>query len=229
VTNTLHRYGNAQSFDDDIIIFAIACKGKNDEGAVEQLRAFLTICAKHQPVSIGNSESGSYRPTRDLTPTAHWGRNTEPNHQAVIDAVQRLRTVAAVFDTREKAESCLREVIDADLGISINIATSVDGARDVGRACDIPRHSVEYALSLADPHDHLPDAQVLSLSTMCGHGMVAANLAKKMLDMVREGRRTPRQAAVTLARFCPCGAFNPARAQRLLEAQLPAGTTTLSA
>ena len=52
---------------------------------------------------------------------------------------------------------------------------------------------------------------------MCGHGMVSANLARKMLDMVREGRRTPDQAAVTLARFCPCGAFTPARARRLLE------------
>ena len=228
MTNTLHRYGNAQSFDDDFIIFAIACKGKNDEGAVAKLRMFLEICAKHEPVSIGNSESGSYRPSRDLRPTAHWGRNTQPNHKAVIDAVHKLRTVAAVFNTQAKAESCLREVIQADLGLSINIATSVAGAKKVGAACDIPRHSVEYALTLADPHDHLPDAQVLYLSTMCGHGMVSANLAKKMLDMVREGRRTPDQAAVTLARFCPCGAFNPARARRLLAENLPSHTAGLA-
>jgi len=52
---------------------------------------------------------------------------------------------------------------------------------------------------------------------MCGHGMVSFNLAKKMLDMVREGRRNPQQAVYTLARFCPCGVYNPARALRLLE------------
>jgi hypothetical protein len=52
---------------------------------------------------------------------------------------------------------------------------------------------------------------------MCGHGMVSFNLAKKMLDMVREGRRTPQAAAFTLARFCPCGVYNPSRAVRLLE------------
>ena len=34
MTNTLHRYGSAESFCDDVIIFAIPCKGKNDEGAV---------------------------------------------------------------------------------------------------------------------------------------------------------------------------------------------------
>jgi hypothetical protein len=52
---------------------------------------------------------------------------------------------------------------------------------------------------------------------MCGHGMVSFNFARKMLDMVREGRRSPEQAVSTLARFCPCGVYNPARAKRILE------------
>ena len=165
---------------------------------------------------MGNAESSSYRPSRRLTPSAHWGRDLVGDPGSVVDAVERIRTVAAVFDSRGKAEACLRDVIAADLGLSVNVATSVDGARELASACGIPRHSVEYSLGFADPHDRLPDRQVLALSTMCGHGMVSANLARKMLDMVREGRRTPDQAAVTLARFCPCGAFNPARARRLL-------------
>ena len=32
-----------------------------------------------------------------------------------------------------------------------------------------------------------------------------------------EGRRTPEEAVATLARFCPCGVYNPERARRLLE------------
>jgi hypothetical protein len=52
---------------------------------------------------------------------------------------------------------------------------------------------------------------------MCGHGMVSMSLAKKMIDWVKEGRRTPDQAAVVLTRFCSCGVFNPSRARRLLE------------
>ena len=63
----------------------------------------------------------------------------------------------------------------------------------------------------------LPDAQVLTISTMCGHGMISHSLAKKMVDFVREGRRTPEQAVTYLARFCSCGVFNPARACRLLK------------
>ncbi len=216
MTNTLHRYGSANSFDDDYIIFAVPCKGVNEQGAVEKLKTFLEICAKHDPVSIGNSELGSYRPSTKLRPSVHWGRDLHPDHRGVVEAVHSLRTVAAVFDARDKAESCLQEVIAADLGLSVNVSTSVEGAKEVAEACDIKRHSVEYSLGFDDPHDHLPNRRVLQLSTMCGHGMVSSALAAKMLDLVREDRRSPEEAAVTLARFCPCGAFNPIRAKRLL-------------
>ena len=63
----------------------------------------------------------------------------------------------------------------------------------------------------------MPNTQVLMLSTMCGHGMISHSLAKKMIDFVKENRRTPQQAAATLTRFCSCGVFNPARATRILE------------
>jgi len=216
MTNTLHRFGDAASFDDDYIIFAIPCKGKNDAGAVERLRLFLGICAKHKPVNIGNSSSSSYRPSNELEPSVHWKRKHEPEPRSVIEGVHRPATAAAVFDSIDKAEACLGDLIDADLGLSINVSTSVEGAKKMANDCGIKRHSVEYSLGFDDPHDNLPDNQVLALSTMCGHGMISANMAKKMLEMVREGRRDPSAAAVTLARFCPCGAYNPARAEKLL-------------
>jgi hypothetical protein len=52
---------------------------------------------------------------------------------------------------------------------------------------------------------------------MCGHGMIAANFAKKMLDWVREDRRTPEEAARYMARFCSCGVFNIVRAERIMK------------
>ena len=38
MTNTLHRFGDAESFHDDYIVFAIASKGKNDQDALPKLR-----------------------------------------------------------------------------------------------------------------------------------------------------------------------------------------------
>jgi hypothetical protein len=217
VTNTLHRYGNSESFNDDIIIFAKPCKGKNDQGAVEKLKTFLRICAKYKPANMGNANAGSYIPSNHLNPTAHWKRDMTPDYEKVIDGIEKVTTTAAVFDSKERAMAAFKEIVDADLGLSINISTAVEGAKEVGESCGVHRHSVEYSLGFNDPHDHLPNSQVLELATMCGHGMVSFNMARKMIDMVREGRRDPEAAATTLARFCPCGVYNPARARRLLE------------
>jgi hypothetical protein len=213
----LHRYGKAEAFSDDYIVFAMPSKGKNDEGAVEKLKTFLRISVRHAASNIGASGKSSYRPSSALNPLTHWRRDAGPDFDGVIDSVSDAGTAGAVFDSREKAEACLREVIDADLGLSVNISTSVDGAKEVGKTCGIHRHSVEYSLGFTDKHDHLPRGQVLELATMCGHGMVSFALAQKMLDMVREGRRTPEQAVATLTRFCPCGVYNPSRAMRLIE------------
>jgi hypothetical protein len=217
MTNTLHRYGLAESFRDDYIIFAIPSKGRNDEGCIPKLKEFLKICIRHHPSNIGNGNRGSLAPDKNLDPLSHWKRADAPDWEEVIEGVIKPGTVSAVFTTEEDATACFRDIVKADLGISVNISTSVNNARQVGRNCGIHRHSVEYALSFSDPHDHLPNSQILSLSTMCGHGMVSFNMARKMLEMVREGRRTPEQAVATLTRLCPCGVYNPVRARRLLE------------
>jgi hypothetical protein len=76
---------------------------------------------------------------------------------------------------------------------------------------------VGYSLGFEGKTEKLPSSQVMMLSTMCGHGMVSHSLAKKMVDWVKEGRRTPEQAVSYMARFCSCGVFNPARAKRVLQ------------
>ena len=125
-------------------------------------------------------------------------------------------TVAAVFDNQEAAASFTKALKEEDLGVSINISTSIRGAQQCCKAAGIPRHSAGYSLGFEGKTEHLPNADVLALSTMCGHGMIATSLAKKMIDWVREGRRTPEQASCYLTRFCSCGIFNVSRAARIL-------------
>jgi len=110
----------------------------------------------------------------------------------------------------------VKAVVEADLGLSVNISTSVDGAEQCCAHAGIHRHSVGYSLGFEGKTEHLPNEDVLKLATMCGHGMVAASLAKKMIDWVKEGCRTPEQAASYMTRFCSCGVFNPSRAKRIL-------------
>jgi hypothetical protein len=218
MTNTLHRFGSAESFQDDYVVFAIAGKGKNDEGALAKLKKFLELAIQFKPVNLGDAiHGGAIRPSRQVTPLSHWNRDATPDFDAVIQGLDAPTTVAAVFDNRPAAEDFVKALRQADLGLSINISTSIDGAEQCCFTAGISRHSIGYSLGFEGQTTKLPDAGVLMLSTMCGHGMVSHNLAKKMIDWVKEGRRTPEQAASYLTRFCSCGVFNPARAARLLE------------
>ena len=218
MTNTLHRFGSADSFRDDFVVFAIASRGKNEQGALEKLKDFLRLALQFGPVNLGDARhGGALRPCKNMTPMSHWGRDTTRDFQAVIDGFDHITTAAAVFDDRVKAEDFLKAVKQKDFGLSINMSTSVEGADQCCHAAGIARHSVGYSLGFEGKTEHLPNSHVLMLSTMCGHGMVANSLAKKMIDWVKEGRRTPEEAASYLTRFCSCGVYNPVRAARILE------------
>ncbi len=218
MTNTLHRFGGAESFHDDYVVFAIPSRGKNEQGCVPKMKRFLSLALPFKPVNLGDAlHGGAVRPCRNLNPIAHWKRDSEPDFQAVIDGIDAPTTVAAVFDNRDAAEEFLKAVKKEDLGLSVNISTSIAGAHQCCQDAQQPRHSVGYSLGFEGKTEKLPNSQVLMLSTMCGHGMISPNFAKKMIDWVKEGRRTPEQAARYMARFCSCGVYNPRRAKRIIE------------
>jgi hypothetical protein len=218
MTNTLHRYGNSDSFYDDYLIFASPSSGKNEVGSVPKLKAFLEMALPFNPVNIGDPvHGGALRPSRDLTTIANWKRDMTPDFRAVIDGINEPASVVAIFNNREAAAQFLKMVVQADLGLSVNISASVEGAEQCCQAAGISRHSVGYSLGFEGAVEKLPNTQLLTLTTMCGHGMISASLAKKMIDWVKEGRRTPEQAVTYMTRFCSCGVFNPLRAKRILE------------
>jgi hypothetical protein len=227
MTNTLHRYSEHYAVEptaepapirDDYIVFAMASKGLNDDDLIEKYRLFLRLALKHNPVNIGDATQGGWlRPRRDMNPTAHWARENRPDAEAVIAGIAGHTTVAAVFDNYDAMEAFVEELKSADLGISINISAPMDESKRCCQDVGIARHSVEYSLGFRGRLDRLPDAATLELSTMCGHGMIAADFAKKMIDWVKENRRTPEEAADYMARFCSCGVFNTARARRILK------------
>src|SRR5207247_5255487 len=69
MTNTLHRYGSAESFYDDYIIFAIPSMGKNDKGSLPKLKQFLEMALAFKPVNLADAlNGGALRPRRDMTP-----------------------------------------------------------------------------------------------------------------------------------------------------------------
>ncbi len=218
MTNTLHRLGNSESFKDDYIVFAIPTKVRKDPDAVPKLHRFLELAMEFKPVNLGDARhGGAIRPSKHLGPMAHWKRDNKPDFKAVIKGVNVPTTCAAVFDNLEAAEKFVKRVKEEDLGISVNVSTSITGAETCCQYADLSRHSVGYSLGFEGKTERIPDSDTATLSTMCGHGMISHSLAKKMICFVKENRRTPEQAAAVLTRFCSCGIFNPSRAKRILE------------
>ena len=219
MTNTLHRYGAPETLEDDFIVFAMSAHDFEDPEATEKFRRFLEIAVRHHPVNIGDSKKGGlHRPSKGLNPLIHWFRKDEPDIPAIIRSVESPTVAAAVFDNPDAVVSFLRDIKEADLGLSINISSLTDRADALARKAGITRHSVAYSLGFFGALDKLPERSALQLSTMCGHGMISFNFARKMIDWVKAGRRTPEEASRYMARFCTCGVFNASRAARILGA-----------
>jgi hypothetical protein len=101
MTNTLHRAGDAESFRDDYIVFAMCSRGKNDENSVPKLRKFLQMARTFNPVNLGDTRhGGALRPSRSMNPFSHWKRNLKPDFDAVIEGLDTPTTAAAVFGNR---------------------------------------------------------------------------------------------------------------------------------
>jgi hypothetical protein len=219
MTNTLHRFGKPESLEDDFIVFILASKGVNEKDAPKKVRAFLQAAGKYNPVNIGHSVIGAmYQPEKDLSFTKLYftGRKEQITVEEAIEAFEDLVSAAVVFDNKEAMEGFLKEVKELDLGLSVNVSALADEVKAACRNNDITIHSVEYSLGFQGDLYRLPDRHVLALTTMCGHGMISANFARKLIDRIKEGRITPEKAATYMAKFCICGAFNTTRAKRIL-------------
>jgi hypothetical protein len=207
MTNTLHRQGSAEELEGDYVIFTTTSRGINREGSAPKIREFLSICRKYDPVNAGSSRKGNIlQDGIDI--------------DGLIAGLGDGATSAAVFTDLETLKKVIAELIEADLGISINVSGLLEGVQECCRAEGTKRHSVEQSLGFWGADDLLPERDVLTMSTLCGHGLVSFNFIHKMIDEVKMRRLTPGEAAKIMGRCCECGVFNTVRAEKLLEKML---------
>jgi hypothetical protein len=207
MTNTLHRRGTAEEVKGDYVIFTTTARGINREGSAAKIHEFLRICEKYDPVNIGSSKKGNILQDAIDFPD-------------LIAGLGDGATSAAVFTDLDTLKKVIAELIEADLGISINVSGLLDGVQECCRAGGTERHSVEQSLGFWGANDRLPERDILAMNTLCGHGLVSFNLIHKMIDHVKMRRLTPAEAAKIMGKCCECGVFNTVRAEQLLEKML---------
>ena len=222
MTNTLHRLQKPDDPKDDYIVFTLTTSGVNEIGATEKAKEFLKTALKYNPVNIKvPTENGPmFRAEKDLTPFKLYFRGRKEAltpDEMVEEIVPPGGQVLVVFDNKPALEGFLKELKEMDLGLSVNVSSLVDDVQEMAPRTGLVPHSINYALGFRGNLYKLPDRSVLELTTLCGHGLISNNFARKMINMVKEKRVTPEKAAGYMSKFCVCGAFNTTRAVRILK------------
>ena len=206
MTHTNHRQGTIESLSKDYVPFIFACRGINDGNALPKLQEFLRMALEHDAVNAGQIRMGNmfcFSSSEELL--------------EAMGKAERIQSVYTVFDDREKVLSLLEDVVKADLGLSVVVSGLFDEIEKMCQALGIKRHTAQCSLGVWGKTEKLPPQEILDITTMCGHGMVSANLVRQTATEVRRGMVSLEKAGQTLARPCVCGVFNPKRAEELLK------------
>lgn len=203
MTHTLHRMGDERELERDYTILAMPSSGLNSAGSKPKLQKCLEIFLRHNPVNIGDSKGGS--------------RYSLGGDEAVKNIIVENELVHAVYRSQEQLVAVLRDLKEADLGLSVTVGGLTDRVQECCRHAGLEPHTIVQSLGVWGKTELLPDARVLEIATMCGHHLVSFDLIRHLAERVAKGRITPARAGEELAKSCICGVFNPERAAELIE------------
>lgn len=201
MSHTLHRCGSHDDLNNDFVVFCMSAKTVNARGSGPKMKKFFEILKKYPAVNFGDVKTGS---------------RFNSDWQTIHDGYKDQSVAHYVFSDAAAVGEILKELKAADLGISVIVSGVFDRVGELCRQAGLQMHTVEYSGGVMGKTERLPEGPVLAITTMCGHGLVSANLVKKMATQVKKGKKNLAEAAADLAKPCMCGVFNAQRAERLL-------------
>jgi hypothetical protein len=210
MTHSLHRRGTLESLKNDYVFITRTVAGINREGCGPKMQAIRNILCDVGISNTGRMETGENM-ARELT------------MEMIRADARESPIIAASVPSRDQIRQVIRRVKEGDYGLSITISGLIDEVTAICRELEIKPHTANLSLGIHGRIDLLPKEECLELTTMCGHALVATQLAQEMQSDVRTGRAHPADAARRLAQPCICGIFNMIRAEKLLQGGEPTG------
>lgn len=201
MTHTLHRRGTAESLSKDYVLIMLRAVGINDHDYLPKVQEFLRIALRHNPVNLGSEMKGSMY---EFQP-----------EEVIADAKGDSHVV---FDNPKAVIEFLKEVKEADLGMSVVVSGIFEIVDKCLEEAGLKHHTANFSLGIWGKSEKLPTNDILEVTTMCGHALISPNLVRAMVKEIEAGTKTPEEAAKTLTPNCTCGIFNPVRAAELLAA-----------
>lgn len=202
MSHTLHRQGSEAELQKDFVVFAMPSSGLNSEGSKPKLDKVFEILLRHNPVNIGDSKGGS--------------RFSLGSEEAVRDIIVENELVHGVFSSREQVIAVLKDLKEANLGLSVTVSGLVHETEACCAQAGLSPHTIVQSLGVMGRTEQIPDEKVMRIATMCGHGLVSLNLILDLAGKVKKGRMTAEEAGELLAKPCICGVFNPVRAAGII-------------
>src|SRR5690554_1750200 len=115
MTHSLHREGSRDNLNNDFVMLTTVAVGYNEENAKEKLKEHFRIIAKYDPVNMGSHGTGHLYTCKGSCA------------DTIIDNVKgKSHTHNAVFSDIETLGKVLKELNDAELGLSVIISGVYD-------------------------------------------------------------------------------------------------------
>lgn len=220
MTHSNHRRGSRDSLEGDYVLFLcydklgqdLKRRGSPDviERYAPKTRTALEICARHNPVGISTTDGVTGESVRYMK---GWDRGSKV--EEILNAPDT-SLCNAIFVSKEDLGAALKELKEADLGISVVVSGIFDDVFEGCAGMGVGPHTVNMSMGTLGRTDLMPEAPILEIVTMCGHSYISPYLVEHMIERVRDDRLSPEQAAVELGAQCTCNFFNVDRAAKLI-------------
>ena len=216
MTHSNHRRGSRESLMGDWVVLSTDARPHDPE----KLRRYVEILMGHNPVGLSTRKFEGERRTR-LRYVQGWDSSKDSGiftstSLEEMKAEEDLRWGSAVYTDYEDVKAVLKELKEADLGISVVFTGLFDKVHEACGHAGTGPHTVNMSAGSFGRLDLLPEPKILEITTMCGHHMISPYLVKHLANQIKRGRMTAAEAAVEMAKQCTCNLFNVERAEKLL-------------
>lgn len=222
MTHSLHRRGNRKSLEGDYIIFT------NDRPLedVEKNEKLNIILARHNPAGAC-TETRIDGKRKRLRYIKGWNKNQSSGlHESyTLEEIRNAKKVTrwgSVYRNREDVKKTIKDIVDAELGISIVVSGLFDEVRDMCIKAGTMAHTVNMSCETLGKTSLLAEPKILEFTTMCGHSFISPNLVIHLINRVKRGTMGAEDASIEMAKQCTCNWFNVDRASKLINEYIKA-------
>jgi hypothetical protein len=204
MSHSAHRYGTVENLRKDYTFYCRTSEGINREDSESKLKETFEVILSEKPTNYGHTRAGSF--AGGLQP------------EAFTKTLNKAIGVQCVFSSKEKIKNVLQKSQKLDHGLSIVVGGLIDEIVSTAKEIGIRPHTAYLSLGIHGDTSLLPDKEILEITTMCGHGLVASKLTEVVINKINSGKMTPEKGAKFLGRLCTCGIFNTDRCEALFNA-----------